>query len=186
MTRPTRAGSPHPTNDQLHGWLLQAAAGDKAATERLLSAMRLLWLAIGRRILGHEADAQEVPQQAAVKLLTGLDKYDPARRQARAWLSRIGANVALDLLRRRRGWAPLEELPRAQLEPADEAARREEAEVVRGAVAGLPGRQREALRLRFYEGLTLAQTARRLGLASATAAHRLVRRAMAAVAALVI
>ena len=75
----------------------------------------------------------------------------------RAWLNRVGINLANSALRRRYA----ERRANRRHGPDDEVYVEEHADVlaVRRAVARLPERQRTAVTLRFYEQLTVAETA---------------------------
>jgi RNA polymerase sigma factor (sigma-70 family) len=104
--------------------------------------------------------------------------FDRRRGVERAWLFGIARNAALDELRRRRRTAALASEPedvQAGVEDGAEIALRRTA--VRAALAGLPGREREIVALKFHGGLTNAELARVLGV-SETGAGTLLYRAM--------
>jgi len=83
-------------------------------------------------------------------------------------------NAARDLVRRRRGTVGLSHTVFApgQDDPSRAAAESEEAALLRAAVEGLPGPQREAVVLRVYAGLTFEQIAEVLGEPLPTVASR--------------
>ena len=85
-----------------------------------------------------------------------------------AWLSTVGLNLARSWWRRR--YAEQRANRRMAAGGRDDAPGAEPSDVlaVRSAVAGLPERQRAALVLRYYGGLSLAETAEALGCAEGT------------------
>lgn len=137
----------------------RVAAGDAAAfgilVERHLS--RVIGLAM--RTLNSRAEAEEVAQEAFTRLWQRAGDWRPADQgggRFSTWFYRIAINLSLDRVRRPRAEA-LDET----MEPPDErpdaftgiAARETEA-AVRQAVAALPDRQRLALELCFFQGLS--------------------------------
>ena len=115
---------------------------------------------------GDRPVAEDLAQEALLRL---HDRWDQVRAMPspRAWLSAVAINLARSWWRRRyaeqrayrrHGAAPVSE-PAA--EPADVLA-------VRRAVAALPLRQRAALVLRYYGGLSLGETAAALRCADGT------------------
>jgi RNA polymerase sigma-70 factor, ECF subfamily len=104
--------------------------------------------------------------------------FDRRRGVERAWLFGIARNAALDELRRRKRLATLttdpEDSDPSVEDGADVALRRT---AVRAALAGLTGREREIVALKFHGGLSNAELARVLGV-SETGAGTLLYRTM--------
>jgi RNA polymerase sigma-70 factor, ECF subfamily len=133
---------------------------------------RIAW-----RVLGGPTDAEDVAQEAFLKIWTAPGQIRDGRAIG-GWLARVATNLALDRLRRRRPESPAE-LPELS-DPdaaADRGARRAalEAEVAK-AVAALPDRQRAALVLVHFEGLGNLEAAEALGV-SVEAVESLLARA---------
>ena len=140
--------------------LAAAARRDKAAFAEIASryyrpVYRLAW-----RMSGGHADSEDIAQEAFVKLWR-----DPGQlREAAAlkgWLMRVAANGAIDRARRRRT-TPLDETPEpSDTRPrADRALERQEAQRhIDTAIAALPERQRLALSLVHFEGLSNIEAA---------------------------
>lgn len=141
--------------------LLEAAAvGSQAAFAEIVSrhfqpVYRLAW-----RITGAAAEAEDVAQDVFVRLWR-----DPRQvREAGAlkgWLMRVASNAAIDRGRRPRQ-QPLDDAP----DIGDPAARpdapldrAQAARLVDASIAALPARQRQALALVYFEGLTNIEAA---------------------------
>ena len=127
---------------------------------------------LGGRLLGERAEAEDVVQEAFLKLADDPVLARPDEEVA-AWLRRVVLNLAMNRLRdRRRAADRLERAGRldgalADGEadgPAREAIRHETREQVRVALAELPERQRACLLLR-HAGHSYAEIAATLGVA---------------------
>jgi len=77
-----------------------AAAGDRAALERLLERHADRMFAICRRITGHREDALDATQEAMIAVTRGIHRFD-GRSAFTTWLYRVTTNAALDETRRR-------------------------------------------------------------------------------------
>jgi RNA polymerase sigma-70 factor (ECF subfamily) len=161
--------------------LLEAQAGAPASLERLFGELRPWWLGLAGRLVRRHEEAEEVVQDASLCLFRRLDRFDPAKcRRAKNWLARLLVNCALDHLRRRRRVVPLPDLDPLAWPgegPDELAERRDQAEHLRRLLDELPPRDREALLLRFEQGLTYQQIGARLGI-RLLAAYRLVNKAL--------
>jgi RNA polymerase sigma factor (sigma-70 family) len=101
-----------------------------------------------------EDAAQETFLSAHRSLLGGTEPRDPA-----AWLATIARNECRRVSRTVRPAQLAEETTGTHLDPADIVAGRSELSAVAGAIAELPARQREALILREFCGLSYEQVA---------------------------
>ncbi|MBN2296565.1 MAG: sigma-70 family RNA polymerase sigma factor, partial [Pirellulales bacterium] len=93
-----------------------------------------------------------------------LQTTEPPPENLRAWLYRVARNCALDLLRRRARIEPLENpqwlaADTRSADPASLAQQNEEYAMLMTEMNALPARQREAVRLKFQEGLSYAEIA---------------------------
>ncbi len=129
---------------------------------------------------GRDADADDVAQDALLKAIAALGRYDPARGSMDAWLWRIVVNTARDATRRARLRAllPGRLTPGAHSLDIESIAieRLTSAEIYR-AIERLPPRDRERLALRFASDLTTAEVGRIVGL-TAESARRAIGRAL--------
>jgi RNA polymerase sigma-70 factor (ECF subfamily) len=144
--------------------LAAAAAGDVRAFERLVVRHHARCHRVAARLLNDAAEAEDVAQDAFLKLWTGAAAVRDAHALP-AWLARAAANLALDRLRRRRPDLPgdLPETPDTSLSPDRNLDRAALSQAVAQAVAGLPERQRAALVLVHMEGFGNIEAAAMLG-----------------------
>jgi len=164
--------------------MARVQAGDEAALGRLMERWERPVKAVIGRLVGNAAEAEELAQEAFVRLWERRDRFRPGA-EFRPWMLSLALNLARNRLRwwRRRPLVALEEwTPLPPAEGADGAGAleaRERAEAVRAAVAALPLEQREALVLFEYEGLGQAEIAAIAG-TTPKAVERRVERARAA------
>ena len=138
-----------------------------AAFDALFAAARR----IATRLVGDGAEADDVAAEALARAYARWPKVrDLDYRDA--WVMRVTANVALDVLRRAR--RPLPEPVGATIDPADAAVTRL---AVGQALRRLPRRQRDVVVLRYLADLSEADVARSLGVSAGSVkqhAHRAV------------
>lgn len=132
------------------------ANGDAEAARELARRFLPRMLAYGRRMLGDGAEAEDVAQDAMLRLWRIAPDWRSGEAQVGTWLWRVVANLCTDRLRRRRGGLALEAVP----EPEDGApsalqsmVEAERVAALDAALAALPERQRQAVVLRHLEGL---------------------------------
>ncbi len=144
----------------------------RALTRRHLPAM----LGLARRILGNAADAEDVAQEAMLRVWTHAPRWQPLA-AFRTWLTRVVVNLCLDRKRRAR-WVALEAAGEL-VDPAPGAtatAEHDERErLLAVAIAELPARQRTAIVLTYSEGMSNAQVADILGTSASAVETLLVR-----------
>jgi len=149
---------PRPETEAPDAALLVAFANGDAGAARLL-AERLLprTFAQAHRMLGDRAEAEDVAQDAMMRLWKIAGEWRQGEAQVSTWLYRVTANLCTDRLRRRKRSMPLD----AVAEPLDGAPsvlaqmhRDARATALSDALAQLPPRQAEAVALRHLEGLS--------------------------------
>lgn len=154
---------PPPSDEAL---LLAFAAGDRLVARDLVARLAPRILAVTRRLLRDAAEAEDVTQEALLRLWRIAPDWQPGGAQPATWLYRVAVNLATDRLRRRRGVGideieePAEEAPSA-LEVMMQADRMS---ALDAALACLPERQRAAVVLRHIEGLSNPEIAAMLDL----------------------
>ena len=155
--------------------LMEAAGrGELAAFERLVRRHQATAWRMALRLLGNAADAEDVAQDALLRLLDAAPRYRPEARFT-TYLYRIVSRLCLDRLRRRPPPAELPEAVEASPTPPEAALYRERDQAVAAALAALPPRQRLVIVLRYFEGLAGAEIAEIAG-TSPKAVERLLAR----------
>lgn len=136
------------------------ARGDELAFRRLSRRHLPVMLGLARRILGNAADAEDVAQEAMLRVWTHAPRWQPLA-AVRTWLTRVVVNLCLDR-KRRAPWVELEAAGEIADPTPDAAALGEQNErqrALEAAIAALPARQRTAIVLTYTEGMTNAQAA---------------------------
>lgn len=165
-------------------------AGDAAAYERLVRTYGGRMLAVAKRLLGQDEDAQDAVQEAFLSAFRSLGQFEEQSRLS-TWLHRIVINVALMKLRsrHRKPERSIEDLlPKFlvdghQADPAmdwsDSAEvvlqKQEDRQFIRDSIRQLPENYRTVLVLRDIEEFDTDETARMLGVSSAAVKTRLHR-----------
>jgi RNA polymerase sigma-70 factor (ECF subfamily) len=165
-----------PGDDEL---IAAVARGDHTALLGLYDRHGRVAYGLAYRILGDAGAAEEAVQDAFLRVWRRAATFDPERGAVRSWLLTIAHRCAIDLLRKRAGGPPvvagLDEMAERQATPDawKEVSERLDSERVRGAVATLPGEQRRAIEMAFFDGLTHREIAERDGLPLGTVKGRL-------------
>lgn len=146
--------------------MLQAQDGDRAAYHALLQALTPYLRAITRRYLGRGEDAEDAVQDVLMIVHRIRHTYERGR-PFKPWLNTIASRRCIDLLRRRAHRLQHEidsahdadEAPQTGYGPDETVARQHAAGTLHQAVAALPERQREAIRLLRLNELSLNEAA---------------------------
>ena len=161
-----------------------ALAGMPEAWEALLVRCRKTSYLVALQLLGSREDAMDVAQDALLRLVRSLDRFDTAR-SLTPWVAAITRNLVVDLVRRqkvRRADSLEALLSQGGVEMADhsdspeaDAERRELRARVARAVRELPPLYREVIVLRDYQDLTYDEIAGVLEIPRGTVMSRLHR-----------
>jgi RNA polymerase sigma-70 factor (ECF subfamily) len=166
-------------------------AGDVAALTAYIEARRPQWLAYIERRLGpalrRKVEADDIFQEASAEAVRSLGEMDLSHREPFGWLCQVAERKIVDAHRRYvasqkraagrevsidgggpsgddSGHAGLVQLLVASMTTASQAFSRNQREHrLLEALAQMPQEQREALRLRYLEGLPSKEVAQRLG-----------------------
>jgi RNA polymerase sigma-70 factor (ECF subfamily) len=168
-----------PALDPYPDWTRRLAASDHSALEAVFGDAHSALVSYARRMLTDSAQARDVVQVAFIRLWEHRHELDPDR-SIRAWLFRTVRNEALTRLRDARNqarsletwhdapcWRP--QTPDAVLEE-DELGR-----AMQQWMDELPERQREAIRLSRFEGLSHEEIADVMDIAPRTVNNHIVR-----------
>lgn len=135
--------------------LVLYANGDPAAARVL--TLRLTPKVFGHayRLLGNRADAEDIAQEALIRLWKQAPDWRQNEAKITTWLYRVVANLCTDRLRRARGLAldavgePEDETASA----ADQMQQKSRLDALQAGLNTLPDRQKQAVILRHIEGL---------------------------------
>jgi len=160
--------------------LARMAGGDLSAFGVMTMRHQAMVLAVADRMFaGLQGEADDVAQEALLRLWRSAGTLEVGDMGAGPWLRRVVANLCIDRLRVQGRLTPLDESVPEPAEPARQLSaleQRETAVRVDAALKLLPERQRVALALFHYEELSLADIATKLGL-SVMAVESLLARA---------
>ncbi len=147
-------------DDSDEALMARVARGDEPAYRQLTRRHLPAMLGLARRILGNTADAEDVAQEAMLRVWTHAPRWQPLA-AFRTWLTRVVVNLCLDR-KRRAPWVALEEageIADTALSASEAAEPDERERLLAGAIAELPARQRAAIVLTYSEGMSNAQVA---------------------------
>lgn len=170
---------PMPSADLLSHWFRGVVQSDESALESLFRATYDGLFEYARRIIGDEDGAGDVVQEAFIRLWGRRDEHDPSG-SVRGLLFRTVRNLALNVQRdERRRRELLEEKyepPRRGAESPDEVLEATDLRHLLGQwMDELPDRQREALHLSRFEGLSHEEIATVMEVSARTVNNHLVR-----------
>ena len=137
--------------------LLVLYANGEASAARALT-LRLTPKVFGHafRVLGDRAEAEDVAQEALIRLWKQATDWRQGEAKVTTWLYRVVANLCTDRLRKSRGVA-LDAIPEPEDDretPAEALQQKSRQAALQSALQELPERQRQAVLLRHIEGLS--------------------------------
>jgi len=145
------------------------AVGDKPAFARLyrLTSAKLFALALG--ILRRRDWAEDVVQEAYLRIWRSALTFDPAKGSPMSWMVTIVRNSAFTMLERRgrevaaTGEADIEAMASGDPDPLEQAMQNSTARALLACLQELDEKQRQTIALAYYEGLTHSELSQRLG-----------------------
>jgi len=140
---------------------LRVARGDETAYRRLVDRHAGVVLRYASRFLGSREDGEEVVQEVFLRVWRDAPRWTPGRARFTTWLYRVTTNLCIDRKRQRRPQL-LDTLPdRADdAPPADHLiVARQRASEVLACLNRLAPRQRSAILLTYFEGLSNREAA---------------------------
>jgi RNA polymerase sigma-70 factor (ECF subfamily) len=140
------------------------AAADVEAYNQLVAAHLRSVHGFAYRLLGQRQEAEEVTQETFLRAWQRAASYEP-RARISTWLFSICHNLAVDRLRKRREHANphLVDLAPDSGEPGRLLERKRTAEAVQKALDELAPRQKAAITLVHYQGMSNPEVAEVLG-----------------------
>ncbi|WP_454688677.1 RNA polymerase sigma factor [Achromobacter aloeverae] len=157
MSASNRASEPDPDAELV----ARVARQEPAAVRELVARKLPRLLALATRMLGDRAEAEDVAQDAFVRVWRQAPRWRAGEAKFDTWLHRVALNLCYDRLRGRRE-DPMADMPDdADPGPGPDAelARRDREAALKAALAALPPRQREALILTYYQDLSNVEAA---------------------------
>lgn len=139
--------------------LARYAKGDNAAARELARRLLPRLMGVAQLMLSDVAEAEDVVQETMLRLWKIAPDWQEGEAQVSTWAYRVAMNLCTDRLRKRRfvSDTPLDAMP----DPADASQDVEDrmqddarARALHHAIADLPERQRAAMVLRHFEGLS--------------------------------
>jgi RNA polymerase sigma-70 factor (ECF subfamily) len=150
-------------------WLMAGVArGDQAAFERLYTATRAKLYGVVLRILRRTDLAEEVVQEAYLKIWNNAGSFDPKLATPITWMVAIARNRALDVVRRK-SEVSIEDEPAAMEAAGEEPnplARQEMTDELRrllGCLGQLEEDRRRLVLLAYYSGWSREQLSAKFG-----------------------
>jgi len=149
------------TIDPDEALVLGAGRGEAGAIQALVSVKLPRVLRLAYRMLGDATAAEDVAQEAMLRVWKQAPKWEPGQAKFDTWLHRVATNLCLDRLRRKREVLTDQVPERADAQPlADQRMTQDEdARRVRGAIEALPERQRQAIVLCHFQELSNVEAA---------------------------
>lgn len=152
---------------ELVGLLARVADGDRQAFAALYAATSAKLWGIVVRILPRRDLAEEVLQDAYLRIWERASGFDPARASPITWMATIARNRAIDEVRRRKPISSIEDAPEAlevaeaAADPLQSAVQSEALRRLNECLEGLEPQRREMVLLAYYAGLSRDELAAR-------------------------
>ena len=137
------------------------ASGDQRSLRVLMDRHMTAVIRLSERILLTQTEADDIAQEAFFRVWRNAARFDPSRAKFKTWLYRIVVNLAIDR-KRRFVPAPIEAAADQPCSAPDALAAVIEAERrrdVEAALAQLPEKQRAAIALFHFQGLSAKEAA---------------------------
>jgi RNA polymerase sigma-70 factor (ECF subfamily) len=155
--------------DNLLDELLRTREGDRAAFGRVYDLAAPQLFAVALAVCRRRVVAEDVLQEAFVRIWRSARTFDPARGQPMAWMAAIVRRLAIDALRRQGREHALEPedaaaIPDVDADPFVAVARGRDARAVRGCLDRLEGDQRRCILLAYFGGLSHMEVTAKSGL----------------------
>ncbi|TKJ33843.1 MAG: hypothetical protein CEE38_19670 [Planctomycetes bacterium B3_Pla] len=131
-----------------------------------------------RRLCGSQSDAEDLTQQTFLKVWSSLDSFK-GRSRFSTWLYRIAYNTYIDWQRKNPGNVQSDtdqwwrEWTDGNPGPAEKLAQHQLSQELYEAVDRLDEDKKQTVHLHYYQGLSLRETAKVLGIATSTVKYRL-------------
>jgi len=179
-----RPGAGQPISERERRWrgyLETIAKGDSQALARLYDECAASLLGLALRMIRNQADAEEIILDVFGQVWRTAHTFDSDRGSVWRWLTLLVRSRAVDRLRtaaskRDRELLPIDEdwdLVSHEPLPDRTSIFNQERTLIKCALQGLPGEQRQAVELAYFSGLTHVEIASKLGVPLGTIKTRI-------------
>jgi RNA polymerase sigma-70 factor (ECF subfamily) len=155
-----------------------ALRGDQSAFADLVSRYQSAVYNMAYRMLGDPTEAEDAAQEVFVRAWNQLHTFQLDRRFS-TWLLSIASHYCIDLLRRTRPSAPLDDVAlyveSDDPQPDDLALQSEQSDTIKRLLKTLPDKYRSVTVLRYYNDLSYEEIARITGLSESAVKTQLHR-----------
>lgn len=141
--------------------LERCGQGDQQAAALLINRHSPRVLALAQRMLSSREDAEDVTQEVFIKVYNQAATWESGKAKFTTWLHRVTLNQCYDRLRKKRetGMDEPPDMEDDSLGPAQQFEEQQRQKRLKQAISELPDRQRAALLLNHYDGLSNPETA---------------------------
>lgn len=148
------------SEEEQRAWVEAARKGDESGFENIFRHYQVALFNLARYLLGDADEAEDVVQQAFIKVFHALPKMrEPGALEY--WLKRIVHNASMDALRKRRrraesplGDAVMRRRPVATRGPESDALLGEERQMLQKALQKMTPRYRALILMREFDGMS--------------------------------
>jgi RNA polymerase sigma-70 factor, ECF subfamily len=166
-------------NDEIQ-IIQRIARQDRAALEQLYDRYSRVLYALAYRIIGVAEEAEEVVLDVFTQVWKIASSYDRQKSRVDTWLFMQTRSRSLDRLRKLKRKTLTQEVSAkvvgessSGIEPLEEAVIRERRQQVSLAIQQLSEEQKQVIELAYFQGLTCAEIAARIGIPLGTAKTRI-------------
>jgi RNA polymerase sigma-70 factor (ECF subfamily) len=147
----------------------RALKGDQQAFAEIVALYQDKLYLMAFRMLGNRQEAEDVTQEAFLRVYRNLDRYDEGLKFS-TWIYRIATNLCIDRLRKRKATYSLDAesvdhegldgyavIPSDDRTPESEMLLTETQRIVREAIETLPAKYKSVMVLRYLHDLSLQE-----------------------------
>ena len=143
--------------------ILRIGEGDHTAYSQLVNRHLSLNLGYATKLLGNAAEAEEVMQEAFIRVWKHASRWDPARKtRFTTWFYRVVTNLCYDVGRKRKPQEKvevLESIASDDVSAENVIAVDQRSQQIKKALEDIPRRQSTAIMLCYFQGLSNREAA---------------------------